>query len=107
MRDRSTVVLGGFRRSSPTLGAWSSPRLAPCHGPLRSGRYHGRSSQAVDPAQDGSEQVDHLATHASANGAAVLAGRIPTELCQTGSAGRSPPASPGTNSGYEAAATTF
>src|SRR3954470_11642648 len=84
MRDRSTVVLGGFRRSSPTLGPWSSPRLKPCHGPLRSGHYHGRSSQAVDPAQDGGEQVDHPATHASANGAAVLAGRIQTSRSYAG-----------------------
>ena len=38
------------------LGAWFSPRLRPPHGSLLSGRRNGRSSQAVDPAQDPGEQ---------------------------------------------------
>jgi hypothetical protein len=38
------------------LGAWFSLRLWPPHGPLLSGGCHRRSSQAVDPAQDRSEQ---------------------------------------------------
>ena len=42
MRDLAAGLPGGFRRALPTFGAWSSPRHWPLHGPLRSGRYHGR-----------------------------------------------------------------
>src|SRR3954453_19912204 len=60
LRDLTAGLPGGFRRALPTFGAWSSPRHWPLHGPLRSGRYHGRSSQAVDPAPDrGKERSRH------------------------------------------------
>ena len=38
------------------FGTRSSPRLLPPHGPLAPGGRNGRSSQAVDPAQDRGEQ---------------------------------------------------
>ena len=56
MRNLAAGLPGGFRRALPAFGAWSSPRHWRLHGPLRSRRYHGRSSQAVDPAQDAGEQ---------------------------------------------------
>ena len=56
LRDLAAGLPGGFRRALPTFGAWSSPRHWPLHSPLLSSRYHGRSSQAVDTAQDRGEQ---------------------------------------------------